>query len=151
MKRKTGKRPPRPFWSQVHFGTEIKSPHVSTPCWEWMGGLDKHGYGQRRHEGRTQRAHRVAWELENGQTLPGVSVLHACDNRKCVRHLFAGTKKDNALDMVRKGRCYQSNKTHCPRGHEYAVTARLYNGRRNCRACETDRSLRRQSRGLNGT
>jgi hypothetical protein len=37
-------------------------------------------------------------------------VLHKCDRRACVNpdHLFTGTKKDNTLDMMRKGRRTQT-------------------------------------------
>lgn len=50
-------------------------------------------------------AHRLAWEWENGP--PGLMcVLHHCDNPACVNpgHLFLGTRVDNAIDKVRKGR-----------------------------------------------
>lgn len=52
-------------------------------------------------------ASRVSWELENAEEVPnGMYVLHKCDNPKCVRpdHLFIGSIRDNAMDMMRKGR-----------------------------------------------
>lgn len=51
-------------------------------------------------------AHRYAWRLANGSPPDDIYVLHACDNRKCVRasHLFLGTALDNTRDMLAKGR-----------------------------------------------
>jgi hypothetical protein len=44
--------------------------------------------------------------LNIGDIDKGMSVLHKCDNRRCVRpdHMFLGTQKDNVLDMRKKGR-----------------------------------------------
>lgn len=63
------------------------------------------GYGQFHKDGKTAYAHRVAYELANGD-LNGAHVLHSCDNRKCVNpaHLFAGDLTANMQDMVAKGR-----------------------------------------------
>lgn len=85
------------FWTKVN---------VSEQCWEWMGGANARGYGQLKVEGRMRLAHRVAWDLASGPIPQGIDVLHHCDNPPCVRvsHLFLGTQRDNARDMVAKGR-----------------------------------------------
>ena len=52
-------------------------------------------------------AARYMWEWVHGEiTEPGLYVCHHCDNPRCVRpdHLFLGTPRDNAIDMIRKGR-----------------------------------------------
>ena len=62
------------------------------------------GYGQIHSSGRTAYAHRVAWELANGQIPEGAFVLHNCDNRRCVNpaHMRLGSFQDNMDDMTGK-------------------------------------------------
>lgn len=59
-------------------------------------------------EGRDkpELAHRVSWFLSIGPIPNKMCVLHRCDNPGCVRldHLFLGTRADNNLDMIKKGR-----------------------------------------------
>jgi len=71
---------------------------------EWNGSLAKNGYGNFHLNGKTEYAHRVAWELANGPS--DLFILHRCDNRKCVNveHLFLGTFDENMADMVAKKR-----------------------------------------------
>lgn len=83
----------------------------ATGCWLWHGAFEATGYGQIRigSPGKLIAAHRIAWELYVGPIPEGLWVLHNCpagDTRSCVRpeHLFIGTRAENMLDMVRKGR-----------------------------------------------
>jgi len=86
-------------------------------CWEYAGSCSSTGYGQLVANRRNFAAHRVAWAMANGGwPPPGLLVMHTCDNRRCVRpdHLRLGTYRDNARDMVSKGRHpdYREERSH---------------------------------------
>lgn len=97
--------------SRIHNNTTLLALLLdnATPngdCLEWMGQYSNSGYGHKSIMGRKFLIHRLVYLIHNGPLPKGVCVLHKCDNRKCIKyeHLFPGTKKDNAIDMVRKGR-----------------------------------------------
>jgi hypothetical protein len=75
-------------------------------CQIWMAGVDGHGYGQIRLNGKMEGAHRASWRLVNGSIPSGLHVLHRCDVPPCINpsHLFLGTQADNMADMYRKRR-----------------------------------------------
>lgn len=86
------------FWRKVH---------KTQTCWIWIGGRRSNGYGVFTVDGRRESAHRIAWELTHKTRIVSkLRACHHCDNPECVRpsHIFIGTDRDNALDMVRKGR-----------------------------------------------
>lgn len=75
-------------------------------CRIWTAAKDRDGYGFIQQDGEKRRAHRVAWELENGSIPDGIHVLHKCDTPSCVNpgHLFLGTIADNNRDKFEKRR-----------------------------------------------
>lgn len=99
------------FWSQVDKNGPF-APRLKSQCWTWTGyrladNAWSMPYGHVRWGGRTRNAHRVAWELTHGTTVPADLVAaHACDNPSCVNpaHVWIGTKQHNAIDRVLKGR-----------------------------------------------
>ena len=111
---------------------------TTTPCDEWEGGL-RHGYGQIRVGKKSLGTHRLVMMQEVGHLESWQYVCHRCDNKKCIRldHLFVGSQTDNMRDRDVKGRNYETQKTHCPSGHEYTAenTFTYKEGWRKCRIC----------------
>lgn len=79
---------------------------MTSDCWLWTKNRDKDGYGRVKIEGKSYRAHRVAFALFKDFANPRMMVCHKCDNPPCFNpdHLFAGYGSDNVRDAYRKGR-----------------------------------------------
>lgn len=90
------------FWRHV-----VRGP--GEECWLWTAAT-RRGYGIFGRSGGKRAgsivASRFAWEITHGPIPAGMLVLHRCDRPACVRpdHLFLGTARENAIDMVQKRR-----------------------------------------------
>jgi hypothetical protein len=134
------------FWSKVD-----KAPD----CWEWNAALNNKGYGIFLWKGKPKLSHRVAWMLHTGASdllPPEDKLLHSCDNTKCVNpdHLRIGTQKDNARDMMERGRWGRGTgrrqQEYCKRGHKLSEEARIRGRVRECIPCKKIRY--EESRGM---
>ncbi len=87
------------FWSKVHRG----GPNE---CWQWLGHVDRDGYGKFRLPTAWTRAHRLMFSLHHKIDPGPMFVCHTCDTPGCVNpsHLWLGTNKDNLRDASAKGR-----------------------------------------------
>ena len=74
-------------------------------CWEWTGAKNRAGYGVFRST-TDSLAHRIAYQIMNGQISEDMCVCHHCDNPICVNpdHLFLTDHQGNMTDKAKKGR-----------------------------------------------
>lgn len=85
------------FWSKVDKDGE---------CWNWIARRDANGYGVFSLHGKTSLAHRVSWELTQGEAPPReMEIDHACRNSSCVNpdHLKLADRSRNMQNQSDKG------------------------------------------------
>ena len=109
-----------------------------TGCWLWTGYINAgSGYGRFSLNGKSREAYRIAYECFANTIPDDLELDHLCRVRNCVNpdHLEAVTHAEN----IRRGETgkWQSDKTHCPHGHEYTGDNLVNekNGGRKCRTC----------------
>lgn len=129
----------------------LKVHKMDSGCWHFTGYINKAGYGQIKIINNVIHAHRASWILHNGHVPSGLLVCHKCDNPKCVNpdHLFLGTHKDNAIDMVIKGRhrmTVYGQPEYCERGHRLNEVGFKYYPNKQWRACNACMKLRSEKR-----
>lgn len=91
------------FRSAKQLAVFLSKVNSGPSCFEWIGTIDKCGYGQTKLNGKTLIAHRVSFINFNGPTF-GKLISHSCHNRKCVNpdHLKLADHDENMLDLVNK-------------------------------------------------
>lgn len=104
--------------------TQIKTASRDE-CWLYpFGECERNLYGRLMFRYRMERAHRVAWMLEHGESLPNdrsMVVMHDCDTPRCCNpdHLELGTQSANIqaahdrglIDVARGERQHKSDLT----------------------------------------
>lgn len=133
------------FWQKVN--------RIDGGCWLWTASLTRGGYGQFRINGKTRRAHRIAYLLSVGPIPDGLDLDHLCRTPACVNpaHLEPVTRGENtarggAIAAMRAARAAQ---THCKHGHEFTPENTYIHpksGARDCRKCRNAAGRRARER-----
>ena len=79
------------------------SPSADCLQWETPGS---NGYSNCWYDGRSWKAHRLAYHLSTSENITGRPIHHKCANKWCVKpdHLQLATTAENTLEMnARKG------------------------------------------------
>lgn len=119
------------FWRKVEITSGVE-------CWLWSGAARPSGHGVFWLNGMLDSAYRFSYMLHKGPIPKGASVLHTCDNGRCVNpeHLYIGSQKENMQDCLRKGRNERTLRKKCKSGHPFSKeNTYLWRGHRLCRAC----------------
>lgn len=76
-------------------------------CWRWAAALTD-GYGRFRVGARSERAHRLSWEIHRGPIPAGMQVEHTCGHRGCVNpsHLALAENSHRDGTLVALGRAH---------------------------------------------
>jgi hypothetical protein len=140
-------------WPTIPTGSELEKrfdakweEEPSSGCWIWTASITRTGYGMMRDGAKNKLAHRIAYELHRGHSVPeGLQLDHLCRKRNCINpyHLEAVTQSVNLLRSPELGKGTNGNekKTHCPQGHPYDGDNLYVNpkGGRECVICRTER------------
>lgn len=129
---------------------EVPAPNPDLgPCWIWTRPVSKRGYALISADGRTQAAHRWAYEHWVGPIGEGLELDHLCRVRACVNpsHMEPVTHRENVLRGM--GVAAQAARmTHCKYGHEFTPDniRASKDGHRRCKTCKREASRAERAR-----
>jgi hypothetical protein len=132
-------------------------------CWLWLGAIGPRGYPTpiplaRRPDGSrvVRTPAQLAWQTTIGPIPAGLTIDHLCRTPACVNphHLELVTREENTRrrdlpqrfppvnPAVPQPVAADAGRTHCRRGHEYAVLGWYTNGagKRTCAECSRMRN-----------
>ena len=118
------------FWSYVE---------KTDSCWLWRGAATGRGYGNCSMFGRSQSAHRVAYELLVGPIPEGLTIDHLCRVKTCVNpaHMEPVTNREN-IQRARGGN------DACVHGHPYTAENMIPRNDGSTYKCRTCHNARRR-------
>lgn len=100
-------------------------------------------------DGQHRPVHQLVLEAWVGSRPEGLEARHldGVPSHNVLGNLAWGTSGENKLDQVRLGTHRNARKTHCSKGHDYAVHGyRRSNGQRRCLPCHAANERERQAR-----
>lgn len=117
-------------------------------CWVWRGARNANGYGNVHRDGRTWRAHRLAYTLLIGNVPGGLHLDHLCRVRLCVNpaHMEPVTNRTNIMRGT-SPTARHAVKQFCDAGHAFDdANTYHWRGGRFCRACRAEAKRRQRAR-----
>lgn len=91
-------KPRRSARYRVLHNIEVVDLGYISPCWRWLGEVDRNGYGRVKDKGTRIPAH---WAIK-GKPPEGLEYDHLCEQRACVRPDH-GEYVTHAENLRRKG------------------------------------------------
>ena len=94
------------------------SHDLSTDCWNWKGAKSRNRSGVPYGRIGNERAHRISFNIFNGNIPDRLTIHHKCENTLCVNpfHLSAIPLIENIL-LGNGFTAINARKTQCPKGH----------------------------------
>ncbi len=138
------------FWNKVNKWGPINTHRPDLgPCWLWLGGTVKGGYGRFWDGERDVMAHRFGYEIFKGKFPAELTSDHLCRVTGCVRwdHIEPVTL---VVNIARSDGITAKNtrKTKCSRGHEFSKSPHMGKWR-HCGTCQNkwrrDKRARRKA------
>ena len=122
------------FWEHVNKNGPVIREELGQ-CWVWtMSSRNQDGYGLYMLNKKSTLTHRYSYEITYGKFDLNLCILHKCDNPPCVRpdHLFIGTRQDNKIDAVTKGKeVGELNGTHILKEYQVIEIIKRYKSKEN--------------------
>lgn len=115
-----GARPlPEPTPRQIeNFWKKVQKTET---CWNWVGYIDKAGYGSFGYGEMPRLAHRVSLRIAGYEVPAGMAVDHLCKNTRCVRpdHLRVVTPSISSRENCDSPWNLNARKPACKHGHPF--------------------------------